>query len=292
MPVANIDGLDLAYDVIGGGDGTGEPWVVTPGGRFSKDYGGVREMARALADAGKRVLVWDRPNCGASQVCFDGPPESVLQADALAGLLRHLDMAPAVVVAGSGGSRVSLVAAGRHPDVVAKLAVWWISGGPYGLMSLGVHYCGDSIVAAWNGGMEAVVELPEWQEVLTRNPGNRRRFLDLDPQAFVRTLEQWMLAYYPRPGELVPGITDDTLRAFDTPTLVFRSGAADVHHTRATSERLAELIPTAVLAPPPWGDREWLERVEASGDGESLFARWPLLVPPLLGWADDGVVPG
>jgi pimeloyl-ACP methyl ester carboxylesterase len=80
MPVANIDGLELAYDVIGDtGDDAREPWVITPGGRFSKDYGGIREMAQALADAGKRVLIWDRPNCGASQVCFDGPPESVLQ---------------------------------------------------------------------------------------------------------------------------------------------------------------------------------------------------------------------
>jgi hypothetical protein len=140
--------------------------------------------------------------------------------------------------------------------------------------------------------MEAVVELPEWQEVLTRNPGNRRRFLDLDPQAFIRTMEQWMLAYYPRPGELVPGIEDDTLRALDIPTLVFRSGDSDVHHTRATSERVAELIPTATLAPPPWGDREWLERVDASGGGESLFGRWPLLVPLLVRWADEGVVPG
>jgi pimeloyl-ACP methyl ester carboxylesterase len=288
VPVATIGGLELAYDVIG----RGEPWVITPGGRFSKDYGGIREMAQALADAGKQVLVWDRPNCGASQVCFDGPPESVLQADALAGLLRHLDMAPAVVVAGSGGSRVSLITAGRHPDVVARLGLWWISGGPYGLMSLGVHYCGDSIVAAWTRGMEAVVELPEWQEVLERNPGNRQRFLDLDPRAFVRTLEQWMLAYYPHPGELVPGVRDDVLRGLDIPTLVFRSGDADVHHTRAQSEGVAALIPGAVLAPPPWGDREWLERMDAAATGESLFARWPLLVPLLVAWADHGVVPG
>ena len=48
-------------------------------------------------------------------------------------------------------------------------------------MALGNHYCGESIRVAWNGGMEAVVELPEWQEVLERNPGNRQRFLDLDP---------------------------------------------------------------------------------------------------------------
>ena len=290
MAVAEIDGLEIAYDVVG--DEGAQPWVITPGGRFSKDYGGVREVARALADRGRRCLVWDRPNCGASSVCFDGPPESVLQADALAGLLRHLDMAPAIVIGGSGGARVSLVTAGKHPDVAAKLAVWWISGGPYGLMSLGVHYCGNSIVAAWQHGMEAVAELPEWAEVVERNPRNRDRFLALDPQAFIRTMEQWMLAYYPRDDELVPGITNDEVRAMTLPALVFRSGDSDVHHTRQTSEALAGLLPNGSLAVPPWGDREWMERMGASASGESLFARWPLLVPLLVDWVDNGVVPG
>ena len=47
--------------------------------------------------------------------------------------------------------------------------------------------------------MAAVTELPEWSEVLERNPANRERFLGLDPQEFIATLEQWMLAYCPRP---------------------------------------------------------------------------------------------
>ncbi len=111
-------------------------------------------------------------------------------------------------------------------------------------------------------------------------------------QAFIRTLEQWMLAYHPRAGELIPGIEDDQLRAMDLPALVFRSGESDVHHTRETSERLAELLPNGSLAEPPWGDREWVERVAASASGESLFARWPLLVPGLVDWVDEAVVPG
>ncbi len=290
MAVAEIDGLEIAYDVVG--DEGAQPWVLTPGGRFSKDYGGVREVAQALAERGRRCLIWDRPNCGESSVCFDGPPESVLQADALAGLLRHLGMAPAVIIGGSGGARVSLVTAGRHPDVAEKLALWWISGGPYGLMSLGVHYCGSSIVAAWQHGMEAVAALPEWAEVIERNPRNRDRFLSLDRKAFIRTMEQWMLAYHPRDGQLIPGIEDDQVRAMELPALVFRSGGSDVHHTRETSERLADLLPNGSLAEPPWGDTEWMERVEASASGESLFARWPLLVPLLVEWVDHGVVPG
>jgi pimeloyl-ACP methyl ester carboxylesterase len=78
--------------------------MFTPGGRFSKDSPGVRELATALAERGNRVLIWDRPNCGASDVCFTGTSESAMQADVLAALLAHLDMAPAVIAGGSGGS--------------------------------------------------------------------------------------------------------------------------------------------------------------------------------------------
>ena len=282
IPVADVNGLAIAYEVIGEGD----PWTITPGGRFSKDYPGVREMAQQLAEQGKQVLIWDRPNCGASDVCFSGPSESATQADALAGLIRQLGMAPAVITGGSGGARVSLLTAGRHPDVAAGLAMWWISGGPFGLMSLGVHYCGNSIMAAWQHGMEAVVKLPEWQEVLERNPANRQRMLDLDPRDFVSTLEPWMLAYYPRDDELVPGLPNDTAQGMSLPTLVFRSGTTDVHHTRATSEALARLIPTARLVEPPWGDNEWTERTAAS---DGLFVHWPLLVPDLLDWAGEAI---
>jgi pimeloyl-ACP methyl ester carboxylesterase len=283
MSLADVDGLAIAYEVIGS---SGQPWVITPGGRFSKDYGGVRQTAEALAEHGKQVLIWDRPNCGASDVTFAGSSESAVQADALAGLLRQLGMTPAVITGGSGGARVSLLTVARHPDVAAGLAVWWISGGPFGLMSLGVHYCGDSIAAAWRDGMDAVVVLPEWQEVIERNPSNRARLLEQDREQFIATLERWMLAYYPRDDELVPGLPDADARAITVPALVFRSGASDVHHTRATSERLAALIPTAQLVEPPWGDREWIERTQATPQGESLFDHWPALVPQLVDWAD------
>jgi len=281
VPTAKVNELTIAYEVIG----DGRPWVITPGGRFSKDSPGVRELAQALAARGNRVLIWDRPNCGASDVCFDGQSESEMQADVLAGLLAGLDMTPAVIAGGSGGSRVSLLAATRHREAAAALAVWWISGGVYGLMALGTHYCGESLAAAWNDGMEAVAALPEWAEVLERNPANQQRFLEQDPTTFVATMERWMKVYCPCGDELVPGLPDHDARAFDLPTLVFRSGVSDVHHTRATSERVAELLPTARLVEPPWGDTEWVERQAEREKG--LFVRWPLLAPVLDDWANE-----
>jgi pimeloyl-ACP methyl ester carboxylesterase len=282
MPTADIDGTRIAYDIIG----DGPPWVLTPGGRFSKDTPGIRELAQALATQGQRVLIWDRPNTGASDVCFTGASESAMQADKLAGLLRALDLAPAIIVGGSGGSRVSLLTAARHPDVAAKLAMLWISGGVYGLMLLGVHYCGESLRAAWTDGMEAVVALPEWAEVLERNQRNRELFLALDPKEFIATLERWMQVYCPDPSATVPGLPDRECAQLRLPTLVFRSGASDPHHTRATSERLHEVIPGSQLVEPPWGDREWIERSAAAQAGMGhLFERWPLLAPQLLDFA-------
>ena len=210
-----------------------------------------------------------------------------MQADALAALLEHLDMVPAVIAGGSGGARVSLLTASRHRAVAAGLAIWWISGGVFGLLSLATHYCGGSLAAAWTEGMEAVVALPEWAEVLEQNPSNRQRFLDQDRDEFIATMERWMLAYCPRDDQPVPGLLDADARALDIPALVFRSGASDVHHTRATSEALARILPNARLAEPPWGDREWLERQGAREEG--LFARWPLLAPALLEWQADAL---
>ena len=287
MATVKIEDGTISYEIIGDG---GQPWVLTPGGRFSKDTPGLKQLAEALAAQGKQVLIWDRPNTGASDVVFTGTSESEMQADRLAGLLQTLDMAPAVIFGGSGGSRISLLTAARHPEVASGLAMVWISGGTYGLMGLALVYCGESIRVAWRGGMEAVVELPEWSEVLERNPANRERFLSLDPRAFIETLERWMQAYCVGPDELVPGMPDDQYPKVTVPTLIFRSGASDPHHTRATSERLHELMVGSRLVEPPWGDDEWNQRSDAARSGTGfLFERWPLLAPQLLEFAETAV---
>ena len=286
MATATVNGLRIGYEIIGDGD---RPWVLTPGGRFPKETPGLRELAGELAAHGNRVLIWDRPNCGESDVCFEGVTESTMQADTLAALLTHLDMTPAVIAGGSAGSRVSLLTAAGHPEVAAGLALWWISGGVLGLMALGVHYCGANIQAAWTDGMPAVAGLPEWEESIERNPANRERILSQDRREFLTAMERWMLAYCPQPGQHVPGLPDEVARGIGVPALVFRSGASDVHHTRATSEAVAELLPRAKLVEPPWGDREWHERgLERERTG-GLFVRWPLLAPQLLEWAGEAL---
>jgi pimeloyl-ACP methyl ester carboxylesterase len=297
VATASVGGLTISYELVrpagaeasGGTDHPSRTWVITPGGRFSKDDPGLREMAEALTGRGDCALIWDRPNCGASDVCFEGASESEMQADALAGLVDHLGLGPAVLAGGSGGARVSLLAAARHPGTVAGVALWWITGRPLGLLSLAMHYCAGSLKAAWDGGMEAVVALPEWAEVLERNPSNRGRFLAQDPQAFIATMERWMTAYAPGGDDVVPGLSADAARSFVLPALVFRSGTADFHHPRSTSEQVAAALPGARLVEPPWGDREWRERQDERTRGITggLFVRWHLLVPQLHDWADE-----
>ncbi len=276
--------VNISYELLGGT--SGRPWIVTPGGRFSKDYPGVRKFAQALSDLGNRVLIWDRPNTGESDVCFVGSTESAMQADVLAALIVHLDMSPAVIIGGSGGSRVSLLAASRHPEAASGLAAWWISGGIFGLMNLS-SYCTASITAVWDGGMQAVVDIPKstlynWQDVLESNPSNRQRFLDQDPDEFLATMERWMFAYCPCGNATVPGLPDDDIRKMQLPALVFRSGKSDLYHRRETSEAVARLLPNARLEEPPWGDREWMD----SKIGYR-FVNWYLLAPILDAWANE-----
>jgi pimeloyl-ACP methyl ester carboxylesterase len=288
VPFAEVGGLRLAYELIGD---AGIPWVITPGGRYSKDDPGIRPLAEAIAAGGYRVLIWDRPNCGESDVCFEGETESDMQANALAGLLHQLDLAPAVIMGGSGGARVSMLAAAKHPEVARALAVLWISGGVFGLLTLAMHYCARSLQTAWADGMDAVAALPDWAESTERNPRNWQRIAGQDRAAFVQTMERWMLAYCPSDDQVVPGLPHGLARSIGVPTLVFRSGASDAYHTRATSETVAALIPNAQLVEPPWPDTEWNDgtRRRAEGEQTGAFERWPLLAPQLLDWAAGAV---
>ena len=281
MPTATVNGLSLAYEVIGD---WASPGSITPGGRFTKESPGVRELAEALAEQGNKVLIWDRPNCGESDVCFEGPSESAMQADALAGLLTHLDMTPAVIAGGSGGARVSLLTAARHPETAAGLAIWWISGGVYGLLSLATHYCGGSLAAAWTrrhggGGRPARVgggagAQPVQPGALPgAGPGRVHRHDG--------ALDAGLLP--PRRRARARVSPDADARALDIPALVFRSGESDAApHAGHLGGAGRDAARTARLVEPPWGDREWIERQEARDEG--LFARWPLLAPQLLEW--------
>ena len=108
----------MVYEFIGPEDG--EVVVVTPGGRFSKDYGGVHELANALAAGGKRVLLWDRPNCGRSDIQLYGRSESHMRAETLGLMLRRARDRPGRRAGGSGGARDMIIFTIMKPEMVTQ----------------------------------------------------------------------------------------------------------------------------------------------------------------------------
>jgi len=284
MARIEIGGISIAYELIGAGS---KAITITPGGRFSKDTPGVRQFAETLAKAGYRVLIWDRPNCGESDICFSGECESFQNADTLAGMIRALKLGPALIYGASGGAREALLAAIRHPDVASGVFVQWLSGGAIGIATLPITYCaGSAIAASGPRGMAAVAELPDWKEPLTRRPENRERMLAMDAEAFVQKMRDWAEYFMPRLGVPIPCVSAEDLRAIKVPVVILRSGKSDFHHTRETSERVAQMIPGAQLQEPPWGDREWLDQLQKSLAGEAgLFSRLPLVAPQVLALA-------
>ena len=150
-------------------------------------------------------------------------------------------------------------------------------------MLLAMHYCGESIRAAWqrrHGGGRRAARVGRGARA---QPANRERFLALDPRTFIETLERWMLAYCPTPTSTVPGLPDDELSAL-------RCADADLPQRRERPAPHARDVgatapadPGSRLVEPPWPDDEWNQRGEAARNGTgALFERWPLLAPQLL----------
>jgi len=281
MARIEIFGLAIEYELLGP---KGAPAIaLTPGGRFPMDSPGLPELGQAVAAGGRRVLLWDRPNCGASDICFEGESESDLQARTLIELIRTLELGPTALAGGSAGSRVSLIAASRNPEAVSHLILWWISGGAISLISLAAYYCVNSAIAASRGGMAAVAALPGWAQQIQRNPHNRDIILSQDSERFLETMERWAVAYMPSATSPVPGMSPAAFARLRMPVLIFRNGKSDLSHTRRTSEWVHELIPHSQLVAPPWPDDEWNRRSDyAAEHGSGHFAGWPMLAPAIV----------
>ena len=283
MDRMTVGGIGVAYQLLGK---EGDPAVaLTPGGRFTMEVPGLRELAEALVAGGRRVLLYDRPNCGHSDACLLGATESEMQAEALAGLIRALDLGPTVIAGGSGGSRVSMLAAARDPEICSHLCLWWISGDPIGLMQLGGYYCGEAATLASVGGMEAVMAATSWAENFEQSPQAKDFIRSQNPDRFIEVMQRWASAYVPSDISPVPGMKPRDFARLTMPVLVFRSGKSDLSHTRATSEWVHRLVPHSVMLDPPWNDDEWNYRSgqTASGsEGHTLFRSWPKLAPAIL----------
>lgn len=202
----DVNGGTVVYEILGK---TGEFIALTPGGRFSKDIEGLRPLAQALVKGGYRVLLWDRPNCGKSDVQFYGQSESHMRAETLHALITGLGIGPCILAGGSGGARDSMLTTMLYPEMVRKLVVWNIVGGIYGTFVLGSYYIVPSILAVRGTGMQGVIHVDEWKQRIAENPANRERFLATDPDDFLKLMLRWLNAFVSKPGQTIPGVDDE-----------------------------------------------------------------------------------
>lgn len=276
MARIELDGVGIEYDLIGP---AGAPAVVlTPGGRYSKDIPGIPELARLLADEGFRVLTWDRPNCGKSDLHFEGPSESAMQAHFLVRLIRALDLGPAALAAGSAGARISLFAAREDPATISRMMLCWISGGLVSMMRLGSFYCCEPAEVAALQGMAAVAEMPIWQQQIAGNPRNRDYMLRFAPDEFIAIMERWAWGYVPPRDAPIGGITGEDYARMTMPVTILRGSPRDLYHPGWVCEQVAGMLPDARLDDPPWDIDIFAERMR---DGKGLFSDWPMLAPQL-----------
>lgn len=216
MPIATVRGIAMNYDVLGG-DG---PWVaLSPGGRNSMES--VRSLAQRIADGGHRVVIFDRRNCGASDVVIEGDEsEYEIWADDLYELLTQLDALPVIAGGSSSGCRLSLLFALRHPEAVKALLLWRVTGGRFAATRLSEKYYGQYIRAARDGGMEAICDTEEFAERIADNPSNRDRLMAMDPGRFITVMSHWD-AYFEAGADLpVIGVSEAELRSVAVPTCI------------------------------------------------------------------------
>jgi pimeloyl-ACP methyl ester carboxylesterase len=239
MPVATIRGVDINYQVLG----ERGPWVaLQPGGR--RGLIGVKSLAEKIAEAGCRVLVYDRRNCGASAVSFDGGnSENEIWAADLHALLNELDALPAYIGGSSSGCRLALLAALRHPADVRGLLLWRVTGGAYAAERLVQNYYTQFIDAARQGGMEAVCRTEHFSEVIANNPANRTRLLEIEPPRFIAVMEEWRRAFNEGAHHPVIGVSPTQLRSLTMPTCVIPGN--DQVHPRAPGQAAHRLIPNS-----------------------------------------------
>jgi len=281
--VLEIHGGNVVYEILGE---TGEFIALTPGGRFSKDIPGLRPLAEQLVKGGYRVLLWDRPNCGKSDLQFYGQSESHMRADTLHQLITGLGIGPCVIAGGSGGARDSILTTILHPEIVTKLVTWNIVGGVYGSFVLGSYYIVPSIQAVRGLGIKGLLGVSEWQERIAENPTNKDRILAMDADEFLKVMLRWLNAFVPKPGQAIPGVDDALFDDIMVPTLIIRGGENDWDHPKRTSLEVSCLIKGSRLIDPPWPEDAWErageDRATGKAKGFNLFDTWVQAAPAIV----------
>ena len=239
MPVKNIRGVDIVFEILGDSG----PWVtITPGGR--RGLAAERTLAGLIADAGYRVLIHDRRNMGASGIAFQGGNESREQAEDLLALLRELGTGPAYIAGSSSGARMSILLAQHHPEAVKALLLWRVTGGPYAAERLAFNYYEQYLDAVAKGGVEAVLQTEHFAALAKANPVNAETLRQMGAEAFAAAMRRWLAGFRADCDYPVAGISAEAMRKITLPAIVIPGN--DRVHPPSAGQAAHRLLPNSV----------------------------------------------
>lgn len=242
---ATINGASLNYEILGNSG----PWVaISPGGR--RAIAAIHSLAQRIADAGYRVLIHDRRNCGASDLMLSSDlAEHEVWADDQHVLLQQVGAlsgsSPVFIGGSSSGCRMSLAYALRYPQAVRGLLLWRVTGGAFAAKRLAREYYGQYIAAMQTGGMAALGAMPHFRDLMAAHAPNRERLLNADPKAVIAAMTRWSEGFLSEAGLPVIGASAGQLRSIKAPACVIPGN--DNTHPKSAGEALARLLPDATL---------------------------------------------
>jgi pimeloyl-ACP methyl ester carboxylesterase len=238
MPTARVRGIDINYEILGE---RGPFIALQPGGR--RAGASLRSLAAKIAEAGNRVVIYDRRNCGASSIAIEGESENDEWAEDLHELLGQLDALPAYIGGSSSGCRLAMILTLKRPEDVRGLLLWRVTGGAYAAERLTNQYYTSHIEAATRGGMAAVCALEHWSEVIQLNPGAREALMAFDPQDFIARMTRWRTSFLAGTDHKVIGVSPAQLRSMTVPACI--APGNDQVHPREPGQVAHRLMPNA-----------------------------------------------
>jgi len=250
MPIANVDGVKIVYEIVGT---SGPVIALMPGAR--RGYAEMKPLAEKIAAGGFRVFLHDRRNTGGSDMKLDdSDTEEGVWADELYALLKQLDLLPAYVGGSSSGARTSLNFALRHPEALRGLLLIRVTGGEFAANRLPQNYYRIFIEAAEKGGMAAVCETDRFREYIATNPAVREQLMAMDPARFIEIKSRLLDKFLAGAKLPVMGMTEAELNSIKVPTLVV-PGNDNTHSSK--SGRIAhEMIEGSELHSLPITDQD------------------------------------
>ncbi len=250
MPVSKINGVNINWQVIG----ERGPWVMaTTGGRRGHDE--FIPLAQKIAGNGYRVVLHDRRNTGASDLCIEGDEgEEAPWLGDMYELMKSQDALPAFFSGSSAGARTSIRFYLKYPQAVRGLLLLRVTGGPFAAGRLPENYYGQFIAAAKQGGMAAVCDMDAWKERFKENPRGRDYLANLPADKFIRVFTRWKQVFEAGANYPVMGVSEQELRSIKVPTIIVPGN--DNTHSSASGRVARDLVPGSELHQLPIADQD------------------------------------